>query len=125
MSLTSDVDVEKIGNSLEDEQQTRALQREKFLRCISSIVGEFCNVKTVELNNVSGFYHGMDIHVQEIFMKNLLTPYSHLNNGLLRTQDLLYVSFPDIGNSSKSKIEKKEKEEEIQEPECEIHDTLK
>lgn len=54
-------------------------------------------MKTVELNDIAGFYHGMDIHVQEIFMKNLSTPYSHLKNGLLRTQDLLYVSFPDIG----------------------------
>ncbi|XP_066905533.1 gem-associated protein 7-like [Halyomorpha halys] len=119
MSINCDVDNQKTEKCLEDEQQTRAVQREKFLRCISSIVGEYCNVKTVELNNVSGFYHGMDMHVQEIFMKNLSTPYSQLKNGLLRTQDLLYVSFPDIGNNSQSE---KEKEEDV-DPECKNHDS--
>ncbi|BES92217.1 Gem-associated protein 7 (Gemin7) [Nesidiocoris tenuis] len=70
----------------------RAFLRERFLRCISGLVGSPCKITTVENTTITAHYHGMDMHGQDIFVKNLTTPMGQLRYALVRSMDVVNMN---------------------------------
>ncbi|KAF6213624.1 hypothetical protein GE061_011345 [Apolygus lucorum] len=81
-----------IVSSDDERVKARAFLRERFLRSTSGLVGSQCKITTVENTTITAHYHGMDMHGQDIFVKNLTTPMGQLRYALVRTMDVVNMN---------------------------------
>uniref|UniRef100_A0A0A9Y7W6 Gem-associated protein 7 n=1 Tax=Lygus hesperus TaxID=30085 RepID=A0A0A9Y7W6_LYGHE len=92
-SLTeSNAASQKVVNSDDERVKARAFLRERFLRSTSGLVGSQCKITTKEKSVITAHYHGMDMHGQDIFVKNLTTPMGQLRYALVRTIDVVNMN---------------------------------
>ncbi|CAH0723265.1 unnamed protein product, partial [Brenthis ino] len=75
-------------------QEARAKLRESFLKAISELRGESCNIITYEQSTLEAKFSGWKPDSSEILVSDLKTPANIIiPSALLRTPDVLAINF--------------------------------
>eukprot|EP00105_Crassostrea_gigas_P026057 XP_011446840.2 PREDICTED: uncharacterized protein LOC105341811 isoform X2 [Crassostrea gigas] len=91
----------KIGNRYFMEadtvkQEQRTVLRERFLRMCAAITGQSANICMQEKTNVQCILGHIDIDVQHVQVKDLLTPMGKIPHAVLRLNDVISIQIPDL-----------------------------
>ena len=79
-----------------DETASRARLRAHFLRSISSLTGTPVKVCMHENTNVSAIFRAADIDLEHIGVSELQTPIGKQAQAVLRTSDIIAVTFESL-----------------------------
>ncbi|XP_072314439.1 gem-associated protein 7 [Eucyclogobius newberryi] len=88
-SLTSDMTPEE----LQQEQMTRSELRERFLRCLLSMANKKVRFSMYENVKVEATFGASDIDVLNFQVSDLHTPIGVQKEALIRSQDVISLSF--------------------------------
>lgn len=78
------------------KQEQRTILRERFLRMCAAITGQSANICMHEKTNVQCVLSHIDIDVQHIQVKDLLTPMGKIPQAVLRLSDVILIQIPDL-----------------------------
>lgn len=80
------------------KQEQRTVLRERFLRMCAALTGQSANICMHEKTNVQCMLGHIDINVQHIQVKELLTPMGKIPHAVLRLDDVISIQIPDLKN---------------------------
>lgn len=95
MSDLNCVSRDDANDSLRDQQESRAFLRERFLGGMTMLVGRTATFRMFGNTLVTAEFGGIDFSFQEVFVKDLVTPIGVQKTALLRTSDVINISFSD------------------------------
>lgn len=78
------------------KQEQRTVLRERFLRMCAAITGQSANICMQEKTNVQCILGHIDIDVQHVQVKDLLTPMGKIPHAVLRLNDVISIQIPDL-----------------------------
>lgn len=78
------------------KQEQRTILRERFLRMCAAITGQSANICMQEKTNVQCILGHIDIDVQHVQVKDLLTPMGKIPHAVLRLNDVISIQIPDL-----------------------------
>ena len=80
---------EPIQTAIEEDQNTRAFLRERFLRLLVACYGKPASFSMHERTHVQAIFRGTDIDMENLLVSELQTPMGILPEALLRSSDVL------------------------------------
>lgn len=79
--------------NLKQEQEQRALLRERFLKMLNCMDNKKVEIETYQGANVNGVFRSIDYDITHIHVNNLNTPIGCVPEALLRTSDTVSIKF--------------------------------
>ena len=93
MSSVNKEDGCSVDELLCEKQEARSFLRERFLRALTTLVGQKATFQMAGETLVQAEFGGIDLDFQEVFVKDLCTPLGIQPSALLRASDIVSIGF--------------------------------